>query len=42
MRSYLELVFRIDSFTELDLLIIKIITFLSLRKKRNFLLSESD
>lgn len=34
MRSYLELVFRIDSFTELNLLLIKMMSFLSLRKKR--------
>lgn len=31
MGSYLELVFRIDSFTELDLLIIKMMAFLSFR-----------
>lgn len=44
MRSYLELVFRIDSFTELDLLIIKMMAFLGLREKKggDFLLSESD
>lgn len=34
MRSYLELVFRIDSFTELNLLIIKMMAFLCLREKR--------
>lgn len=43
MRSYLELVFRIDSFTELVLLIIKMMAFLGLREKKgNSLLSESD
>lgn len=31
-----------DSYTELDLLVIKMMAFLSLRIKRNFLLSESD
>lgn len=34
MRSYLKLVFRIDSFTELNLLIIKMMAFLRLREKR--------
>lgn len=34
MRSYLELVFCVDSFTELDLLIIKMMAFLGLREKK--------